>query len=114
MDPEVARRLLADERAEAVRTLRGLDADFDAIVDASRDSNADDEHDPEGHTIGFERSMVSALAGGSRARLAEIDAALARLDDGSYGVCTSCGRSIPDARLEVRPYAATCVGCAAG
>lgn len=109
MDPEVARRLLTDERAEAVRTLRGLDADFDAIVDASRDSNADDEHDPEGQTIGFERAQLASVLDQARARLAELDAAVSRVADGSYGRCEVCGAPIGEARLQARPAARTCI-----
>jgi RNA polymerase-binding transcription factor DksA len=41
----------------------------------------------------------------------EIDAALARIDDGSYGRCTGCGTAIPEERLELRPFARTCVAC---
>ncbi|MGY2075479.1 TraR/DksA family transcriptional regulator [Blastococcus sp. SYSU DS0828] len=41
----------------------------------------------------------------------EIDAALARLVDGSYGRCTGCGTAIPEERLELRPFARTCVAC---
>ncbi len=43
--------------------------------------------------------------------LAEIDLALGRLGAGRYGVCTECGRPLPTERLEVLPYAATCVDC---
>ncbi|MCF6507656.1 conjugal transfer protein TraR [Blastococcus sp. MG754426] len=41
----------------------------------------------------------------------EIDAALARIEDGSYGRCTGCGTAIPEERLELRPFARTCVAC---
>lgn len=41
----------------------------------------------------------------------EIDAALGRIDRGTYGVCTSCGAAIPEERLELRPFASTCVAC---
>jgi RNA polymerase-binding transcription factor DksA len=82
-------------------------------VAASADSNADDEHDPEGSTIAFERSQVGALINQARRHLAELDAAEERLRAGSYGCCESCGRPIPAARLEARPVARTCVSCAA-
>jgi DnaK suppressor protein len=103
---------LAAESARARIRLAALRGDFGAMVDASRDSNADDEHDPEGATIAFERSQVDALIGQAERQLAEIDAALARLADGTYGVCERCGREIPVARLEARPTARTCVACA--
>ena len=110
-DVEVRRRLAA-ERDEALHRLASLTDDFDGVVAASRDSNADDEHDPEGATIAFERSQIGALVQQVRGRLSEIDAALHRLDEGTYGRCEVCGQPIAAARLEARPVARTCVGCA--
>ncbi|GMA18000.1 TraR/DksA C4-type zinc finger protein [Arsenicicoccus piscis] len=110
-DADHRARLLAD-RAEAVERMRDLGTSFDDIVDAARDSNLDDEHDPEGSTIAAERSLVSSLARGTARQVAQIDAALARLDAGTYGVCTSCGRPIGAARLEARAAAARCIDCA--
>ncbi len=81
-------------------------------MDASRDSNADDEHDAEGATIAFERSQVDALVRQAEAHLEEITAALERVADGSYGICAVCGKPIDPARLDARPVARTCVGCA--
>jgi DnaK suppressor protein len=43
----------------------------------------------------------------------QVDAALARLDAGTYGDCTKCGTAIPEERLELRPFSATCVNCTA-
>ena len=104
-----ARELLADDRAATLARLRDLEADVALIVEASQDSNADDEHDPEGATIAFERAQTSALAASAVAHLREVTAALARLDDATYGACEVCGDAIPDARLEARPTARTCV-----
>ena len=84
------------------------------MVAASLGTNADDEHDPEGATIAFERSQVGALITQARDHLAELDAAEARVADGSYGICEGCGRPIAPERLEARPVARTCVTCAAG
>lgn len=109
---ETVRAALAEERALVLRRLGGLAADFEETVAASRDSNADDEHDPEGHTIAFERSQVTSLSRRLEQRLAEVDAALARLAAGTYGVCTRCGEPIAPARLEARPAARECIVCA--
>jgi DnaK suppressor protein len=43
--------------------------------------------------------------------LAEIEAALKRIDDGTYGICTNCGKEIPPERLEARPWATLCIDC---
>jgi DnaK suppressor protein len=110
IDPAEA---LARERDRTAVRLRHLTGDHAGIVEASRDSNADDEHDPEGATIAFERSQVEALVRQARAHLVEVDAALDRVGAGTYGTCERCGRPIAAARLEARPVARTCVTCAA-
>jgi RNA polymerase-binding transcription factor DksA len=108
-DPRAA---LAEERRRTVVRLADLTGDYSGIVEASRDSNADDEHDPEGATIAFERSQVGALVRQAEQHLTEVDAALQRVEDGTYGVCERCGTAIDPARLEARPVARTCVACA--
>jgi DnaK suppressor protein len=107
-----ARARLEAERHQARDRLAALTGDFDEVVAASRDTNADDEHDPEGATIAFERSQVAALVQQVRRHVAEVEAALLRLDRGSYGACESCGRPIGEARLGARPAARTCIDCA--
>ena len=107
-----ARSRLEDLRTQTLERLAALQSEHRAVVDASRDSNADDEHDPEGATIAFERAQVDALARDAEARLRSVDDALARLDDGTYGTCTRCGEPIAAGRLEARPTATTCVACA--
>ncbi|MET0837918.1 MAG: TraR/DksA C4-type zinc finger protein [Marmoricola sp.] len=104
--------LLEAERQQALRRLAGLTGDFDEVVAASRDSNADDEHDPEGATIAFERSQVAALVLQVQGHLAEVEAAIRRLEGGTYGTCEECGQPIAPARLEARPGARTCIACA--
>jgi DnaK suppressor protein len=110
---ERVRRRLADERQRAQRRLEALTRDFDAVVAASRDTNADDEHDPEGATIAFERSQVDALLQQARRQLDEIDAAHGRVEAGTYGRCEVCAADIGDERLEARPTARLCIRCAA-
>src|SRR3954452_1567794 len=109
-----ARQSLDAVLRRALYHLVDLSDDYAGMVEASRDSNADDEHDPEGATIAFERSQVGALVEDARHQLAEVDAALARLDAGSYGRCEVCGEPIAPARLEARPTARTCVGHTTG
>ncbi len=103
---------LEAERQQTLRRLASLTRDFEGVVAASLDTNADDEHDPEGATIAFERSQVTALVDQARRHLDEVDAALERVHDGTYGSCASCGRSIAEERLEARPVARTCMACA--
>ena len=112
MTPAAARALLDAERRRTQLRLAHLRDDHTGFVEASRDTNADDEHDPEGTTIAFERSQVGALVRQAETHLAEVDAALDRVSSGTYGVCERCGAEIPDERLEVRPTARRCVACA--
>jgi DnaK suppressor protein len=109
---EDVRGRLAEERDTTVARLASLTGDYDAVVAASLDTNADDEHDPEGTTIAFERSQIGALVRQVRHHLTEIDAALERVDAGSYGLCERCGTVIGDARLDALPAARTCIRCA--
>ncbi len=104
---------LAAERERTVQQIAVLTDDFDAVVEASKDSNADDEHDPDGATIAFERSQVDSILQQAKRHLAEIDAAQRRVDAGTYGTCENCERPIAPARLEARPVARTCIECAA-
>ena|SRR6476661_4138834 len=108
-----ARDRLAAESQQALERLADLTHDFDAVVAASRDTNADDEHDPEGATIAFERSQIEALVRQARRHLEEIDAATRRVDAGTYGACEACGTPIGEERLEARPAARVCIRCAA-
>ena len=104
-------RLAAERRRTAARLAR-LREDHRGFVEASRDTNADDEHDPEGATIAFERSQVGALVRQAEEHLLEVDAARERLALGTYGVCEGCAASISPERLEVKPTARVCVSCA--
>ncbi|ROR72986.1 TraR/DksA family transcriptional regulator [Bogoriella caseilytica] len=107
------RRRLAVDRENTLERIASLDRNFAAVVEGSRLSSTDDEHDPEGATIAFERSQISALLASSRDHLVEVDRALQKIADGGYGSCERCGRSIAPARLLARPAARTCITCAA-
>ena len=93
-----AHERLQEERRLTLARLESLTSDFDDVVAASLDTNADDEHDPEGHTIAFERSQIGALVQQVRHHLAEVDAALARVDAGTYGACERCIACAADVR----------------
>ncbi len=113
MTSGLARARLAADRSATTERLAGLEREFAAVVESASQANTDDEHDPEGATIAYERQHIAALASQARGRLAEIDAALRRLDEGGFGVCERCGQPIGAERLEARPAASTCVRCAA-
>ena len=103
---------LASALEQAQRSVADLERSHDEIVAAARDANADDEHDPEGATIAFEREQVAALLAQARRRVEDVRSALARTRAGAYGRCETCGEPIGEARLEARPTARTCISCA--
>src|SRR3954453_8207690 len=103
------REALLHRREQARAEAATLDADLRGLFEASRASNADDEHDPEGSTIAYERAQLTAVLDAARRRLADLDDALDRLAAGTYGRCERCGHPVPPARLEARPSARTCI-----
>ena len=109
MLPSEVTARLHETRVLVVARIAAMDGDMAALIEASRDSNADDEHDPEGQTIAYERSQLSALTTAARDQLRELDAAVERVDAGTYGICETCGGPIGAARLEARPTSRTCV-----
>lgn len=102
-------RSLLARNAEHVAALH---RQHEEVVAASLASNADDEHDPEGSTIAFERAQVATLLAQARRTTVELAEALARVERGEYGRCEGCGGAISSGRLEARPDARTCIGCA--
>jgi DnaK suppressor protein len=103
---------LRNDRARAEERLHRLRAQFEDFVEAGELVATDDEHDPEGHTIAFERQQVVALVRETEVEIAELDAAQARCAAGTYGRCLACGGPISDARLDAVPAARHCITCA--
>ena len=89
-------QLGADPYSEKVNKIAGVDDNFADSAAATA-----------------ERSEQLAFIDSARERLADADAALARMDEGAYGTCVDCGTQIPVARLEARPMSIRCVDCAA-
>ena len=103
---------LNELRTMTMRRAAGLESSFEGIVEATSDVATDDEHDPEGHTIAWERQQIAALLHEANRTLADIEAAKRRLNDGLYGTCTNCGLKIAVERLDALPATPTCVNCA--
>ena len=112
MDPDQTRAALAGERQRTQALSTTMAARLNSVVEAGADAGSDDEHDPEGSTLAFERGQLVAQIERSRVRMTEIDDALARLDAKTYGRCENCGTDIAEARLEALPAARLCITCA--
>jgi DnaK suppressor protein len=113
VDRDLQRRALLARQSDLQSHLADLKRELSAIISASADANADDEHDPEGATIAFERSQLAALIASALAEQGEVDRALARSADDDFGRCERCGQPIAAQRLAARPAARFCVVCAA-
>lgn len=113
MDDRAVGERLKAERQDAVERLAAMSADLATLAAAAAGSNLDDEHDPEGATVAFEREQLAARRAQTERHLTELDAALERLRTGRYGRCEGCGEPIAAARLEVLPATRLCVRCAA-
>ena len=108
IDADRFRSLLEDERAQAAGLVSSLRADI-ASAEASRRGVRVDEQDPEGAATIFEISKEASLLDLQLDHLEEIDAALVRIQDGTYGSCLECGNPIPEGRLEARPWTGYCI-----
>ena len=71
-----------------------------------------DQNFADSSQVTAERGEAEALASKLRETLGEVEHALAKLDEGTYGVCEGCGQQINPARLEAKPAARHCIGCA--
>lgn len=103
---------LDTEASRAEARIAALTHDLEDIAERSADAVRDDEHDPEGATIAFERAQITTLLDDARTRLVEVARSRERLAEGTFQRCEVCGATIPDERLLARPTTRTCVRCA--
>lgn len=111
-DRERLHGMLNELHAEASERVEQLNTTLEELTNSRRSESDDDEHDPEGVTLSSEWSRLSGLLEGAEHHLRDVEAALERWNDGSYGICDTCGNEIPEGRLEARPFARQCVPCA--
>jgi RNA polymerase-binding transcription factor DksA len=112
LERRTIRSALVAELGRAEQQVASLARQFDDIVAAAEVSNIDDEHDPEGTTIAFERAQVSALQRQAARDAAALRRTLGDVDDEQFGVCERCGGPIGFERLVALPATRRCVECA--
>jgi DnaK suppressor protein len=110
--PNALDDVIADARARAVRQIEALEETRRSIVNGAELTSTDDEHDPEGATIAYERAQTIALLRQARADLDHLDATADRLSRDGDVRCVDCGRTIPLERIIALPTAQRCVPCA--
>lgn len=108
IDERAARTALEEEKARVLHQLEELGATPDGDLRSDLDLG---EGFADAAAITAERSEILGLVERMVKELRSVEAALRRLDDGTYGICESCGNPIPAERLEFRPNAVRCVSC---
>ena len=109
------RELLADERAIYQEQASSLRAEADSLALEREPGDVQfDEESGEGGTVTVDRERNLALSGQATLAVEEIDDALRRIDDKTYGYCERCFQPIPKPRLRALPYARLCVACKSG
>jgi len=112
VDTDRFREALLEERRRVEAALQNLhDEHSGTLSDDAGDETAYDNHLADTATETYDRELDYTLEENSEHVLGEIDAALARIDNGTYGTCTSCGKQIPEERLEALPWATLCIDC---
>ena len=106
------REALLEERKRVAAAIQNLhDENPGTLAEDAGEETAYDNHLADTATETYDRELDYTLEENSEHVLAEIDAALKRLDDGTFGVCTNCGQPIAVERLEDRPWATLCIDC---
>ena len=109
------RELLLAERAVYESQASDLKAEADSLAQEREPGDVQfDEESGEGGTVTVDRERDLALSAQALAAVGEIDAALQRIDDGTYGSCERCHQAIPKPRLKALPFARLCVACKSG
>ena len=112
---EVQRQLLVTERAVYETQASDLKAEADSLAHEREPGDVQfDEESGEGGTVTVDRERDLALSAQALAAVQEIDEALTRIEDGTYGACERCHQAIPKPRLKALPFARLCVACKSG
>ena len=112
IDTDRFRDVLLQERQRVQAAIDNLhEENPGSITDETGEESVYDNHIADTATVTYDRELDYTLEENSEHVLAEIDAALKRIDDGTYGRCTNCGKQIAPERLEARPWATLCIDC---
>jgi RNA polymerase-binding protein DksA len=111
IDTEHFRKRLHEERKRAQEAIDYLhEENPGSIQDETQDSTADN-HPGDMATVTFDRELDYTLEENEERLLQAMDAALGRIDDGTYGICRTCGQPIGAERLEALPWTTQCIDC---
>ena len=112
IDTEQFRAVLLEERTRVQAALENLrEETAGTLYDDAGEESAYDNHLADTATETYDRELDYTLEENSEHVLGEIDAALRRIDGGTYGICTNCRQQIFEERLEALPWATLCIDC---
>ena len=111
MTHDVYRQRLLEERERVAAALDYLHEENAGSLREEAEEAPIADNLAETASVTLDREIDYSLEEASNHVLSAIDGALARIEDGSYGTCTSCGRPIGKERLDAIPYAALCIDC---
>ena len=111
IDTEHFRKRLLDERSRVQEAIDYLHEETPRSMEDETQEIQSDNHPGDMATATLDREIDYTLEENEGRVLAAIDAALQRIEDGTFGVCRTCGRPIDPARLEALPYTTQCIDC---
>jgi RNA polymerase-binding protein DksA len=111
VDVERFRTLLEEERRRVVDAIEYLHKENPGTIEDETQDETTDNHLAETATATLDREIDYTLEENSENVLVAIDAALKRIEEGTYGQCVNCGKQIAEERLAALPWATLCIDC---
>jgi RNA polymerase-binding protein DksA len=111
LDTEHFKQRLLEERGRVKEALDYIHEENRGQLEDDREEIPSDNHPGDMATSTFDRELDATLEGNEERLLQAIDAALQRIEEGTYGVCPKCGQAIPEERLEALPWTTRCIDC---
>jgi RNA polymerase-binding protein DksA len=111
LDLDHFRDRLLEERKRASDALEYLQQENQGLLDDEHEEIQSDNHPADDATSTYDRELDATLEGNEERLLQAIDAALERIEHGTYGICPKCGQPIPEERLEALPWTTRCIDC---
>jgi DnaK suppressor protein len=103
--------LLEEERRRVVDAIEYLHKENPGTIEDETDDETTDNHIAETATVTVDREIDYTLEENSEHVLGEIEGALKRIDEGTYGTCLNCSKPIAEDRLAAIPWATYCIDC---
>jgi len=111
VDVDQFRDLLQEERRRVLHAIEYLHKENPGSIEEETEDQTQDNHLAETATATLDREIDYTLEENSEHVLSAIDAALKRIEEGTFGVCVNCRNPISDERLAALPWATTCIDC---